>query len=54
MNLYPISRFLKDVLAAKVILIEFQPRGNNDAFVAEFHPDGLQDELAKHAECAAK
>jgi hypothetical protein len=52
-NLAP-KKFLESVFGAKVLMIEFQPFGQENLFVSEFHPDGLRDAFQQHQECSLK
>ena len=51
--LYP-RLFLQKVLTTKILMIEFQPFGQDNLFVSEFHLDGLNDEFQRHQECGVK
>lgn len=46
------KQFLKNVFSAKIVMIEFQPIGRDDAFVAEFPVGGLKEEFQRHQECS--
>lgn len=43
--------FVKDILKAGVVYIEFRPNASTANVVAEFDVRGLQPEYAKHQEC---
>ena len=55
-GLYPPKKFLQDLLAAKLIYIQFTPSGwlNDTAFIAEFKPRGLAEVFNSIGECVAK
>lgn len=46
------KKFLEWVFTTKVLMIEFQPFGQETPFVSEFHPDGLMEEFDHHQECS--
>ncbi|MGB7759787.1 MAG: hypothetical protein WBL61_08165 [Bryobacteraceae bacterium] len=48
------SKFLDRVFATKTLMIEFQPFGQENFFVSEFHPEGLKQEFERHEECGLK
>jgi hypothetical protein len=43
--------FVKDILKAEVLYIEFRPNGSASNAVAQFDVSSLQPEFAKHPEC---
>lgn len=48
------NKFLEKIFATKIVMIEFQPFGQENFFVSEFHPEGLKEELERHQECSLK
>jgi hypothetical protein len=48
------NKLLEKVFVTKALMIEFQPFGQQDFFVSEFHPEGLKEEFERHQECSLK
>jgi hypothetical protein len=48
---YPDTKFLKDLLAGRKLLVEFHPEGENGTVVSEFDLGGLREKFDQQPEC---